>query len=224
MCIRFQNVSYAYTADRPVLQDFSMEIPHGITLLKGYSGCGKSTLLRLIAGFLTPDSGRVTVPPNSVAPSRSFHKRSLGFVFQEINLLPDATVLRNVRLACALAGIEIGAEEKEKQIRWFRRLGLEALTERKVKTLSGGQKQRAAVARAIIKDPLVLCLDEPPGSTMPIPISSNARFSNSAVRRRLSSSRVTTRGSIPLPIQSSTFSHWCPIRTREGSKMNGTGL
>jgi len=161
MCIRFQNVSYAYTADRPVLQDFSMEIPHGITLLKGYSGCGKSTLLRLIAGFLTPDSGRVTVPPNSVAPSRSFHKRSLGFVFQEINLLPDATVLRNVRLACALAGIEIGAEEKEKQIRWFRRLGLEALTERKVKTLSGGQKQRAAVARAIIKDPLVLCLDEP---------------------------------------------------------------
>jgi ABC-type lipoprotein export system ATPase subunit len=138
-----------------------MEIPHGITLLKGYSGCGKSTLLRLIAGFLTPDSGRVTVPPNSVAPSRSFHKRSLGFVFQEINLLPDATVLRNVRLACALAGIEIGAEEKEKQIRWFRRLGLEALTERKVKTLSGGQKQRAAVARAIIKDPLVLCLDEP---------------------------------------------------------------
>jgi len=138
-----------------------MEIPHGITLLKGYSGCGKSTLLRLIAGFLTPDSGRVTVPPNSVAPSRSFHKRSLGFVFQEINLLPDATVLRNVRLACALAGIEIGPEEKEKQIRWFRRLGLEALTERKVKTLSGGQKQRAAVARAIIKDPLVLCLDEP---------------------------------------------------------------
>jgi ABC-type multidrug transport system ATPase subunit len=161
MNVSLQNISYGYTRNTPVLQDFSLKIPAGVTLLKGYSGCGKSTVLRLIAGYLEPDRGRIEVPPKNQKTSRRFQKRHLGFVFQDINLLPDATVKRNIGLACALGGLPLGTSESELQRTWLNRLGLEAYAQRKAKTLSGGQKQRAALARAILKDPLVLCLDEP---------------------------------------------------------------
>lgn len=161
MSIVFEKVTYAYTKGSPVLRECSLDFPPGITLLRGYSGCGKSTILRLIAGYLTPDEGNIEVPASSRRPSRLFQKRHLGFVFQDINLLPDASVRRNIDLACTLGGLRKGVSRQKEQSLWLQRLGIEEFSHRKTKTLSGGQKQRAALARAILKDPLVLCLDEP---------------------------------------------------------------
>lgn len=161
MKIGLKNISYAYTRNAPVLTDLSLEIPLGITLLKGYSGCGKSTVLRLISGYLSPQKGAVSVPPNQMKPDRRFLKQHLGFVFQDINLIPDSTVKRNIDLSRALGGIHRDQLHEALEQSWLDKLGLSDLVDRKVKTLSGGQKQRAAMARAILKDPLVLCLDEP---------------------------------------------------------------
>lgn len=161
MDIRIQSLTFTYAAKvAPVLSDFTSVFPAGITLLKGYSGCGKSTLLRLIAGFLQPQSGAISVPPVGGAPDRRFQRTRLGFVFQGINLLPDASVHRNLEIAATLAGLDrttfLTAER-----RWGGRLGLEPFLTKRPEALSGGQQQRAAIARALIHQPAVLCLDEP---------------------------------------------------------------
>ncbi|MBM3830307.1 MAG: ATP-binding cassette domain-containing protein [Verrucomicrobia bacterium] len=143
-----------------ILQDFSHNFAAGITLIQGASGCGKSTLLRLLAGYLTPGQGHVTIPSGGPPTQPSFQRGSLGYVFQQLNLLPLATVERNLELAGRLGGIsskEIGA----RTARWLQLLGLEPFARRLPTTLSGGQQQRAAIARALVKEPQVLLLDEP---------------------------------------------------------------
>ncbi|MET0263141.1 MAG: ATP-binding cassette domain-containing protein, partial [Rariglobus sp.] len=161
MEIQIQSVTFAYAQKAaPVLTNFSSSFGEGITLLKGYSGCGKSTLLRLIAGFLSPQSGVIKVPPLGEAPGRRFQRNQLGFVFQGLNLLPDASLHRNLEIAATLAGLtrdEFLAQERH----WSLQLGLDALLEKRPEALSGGQQQRAAIARALIHRPAVLCLDEP---------------------------------------------------------------
>lgn len=161
MEIRIQSLTFAYSKKaEPVLTDFTAIFPTGITLLKGYSGCGKSTLLRLIAGFLHPQSGEIRVPPENNLPDKRFQRTQLGFVFQGINLLPDASVHRNLEIAATLAGLDRTTFLTAEQ-RWSKRLGLEPFLAKRPDALSGGQQQRAAIARALIHRPEVLCLDEP---------------------------------------------------------------
>jgi ABC-type lipoprotein export system ATPase subunit len=143
-----------------VLKEFSRSFEPGITLIKGASGCGKSTLLRLLAGFLPPEEGQITTPLGTSPMEPLFQRRELGFVFQQLNLLPLATVARNLELAGSLAGIstsELGMQASS----WLARLGLAEYANRRPSSLSGGQQQRAAIARALIKSPRVLLLDEP---------------------------------------------------------------
>ncbi len=161
MDIRIQKLTFSYGAKTvPVLSEFNASFSAGITLLKGYSGCGKSTLLRLIAGFLEPQSGSISVPPVGGAPDRRFQRTQLGFVFQGINLLPDASVHRNLEIAATLAGLD-RATFLAAEARWSKQLGLDPFLTKRPETLSGGQQQRAAIARALIHAPSVLCLDEP---------------------------------------------------------------
>lgn len=154
-------VSFRYHTSLPwIIHDFSYDFKPGITLIKGASGCGKSTLLRLMAGYLNATSGRVVVPGGGPPQQSDFQRRHLGFVFQQLNLLPLATVMRNLALAGSLAGLsaEVTAEHSK---RWLRLLGIEPFANRLPKSLSGGQQQRAAIARALVKEPTVLLLDEP---------------------------------------------------------------
>lgn len=161
MEIKIQSLVFRYSAKSPpVFSDFNAAFPPGITLLKGYSGCGKSTLLRLIAGFLEPQAGSVLVPPAGGKPDRTFRRTQLGFVFQGINLLPDATVHRNLEIAATLAGLDRVTFLEAERL-WSVRLGLESFLEKRPEALSGGQQQRSAIARALIHSPSVLCLDEP---------------------------------------------------------------
>ncbi len=129
-------------------------------MIKGYSGCGKSTLLKLIAGYLAPQQGTVRLPEPWDDPDKKFQREGLGFVFQQLNLLPLASLEGNLTIVSSVAGIPQGVSQ-ERMTDLFGRLGLRELSKRKPSALSGGQQQRAAIARALIKRPQVLLLDEP---------------------------------------------------------------
>lgn len=159
-CLECVGVTFGYDRRRPVVSDFSHGFQPGVTLLRGYSGCGKSTLLKLIAGFLPLHAGRIVIPGGRVPHDGEFQRRNLGFVFQQLNLLPLASIERNLQLACTLAGFS-RRETAERIAVQLERLGLESLRGRTPQTLSGGQQQRAAIARALVKAPDVFLLDEP---------------------------------------------------------------
>src|SRR5688500_6678188 len=143
-----------------IINDFSHPFAPGITLIKGASGCGKSTLLRIMAGYLSPTEGKILTPTGSSPLNRDYQRKQLGFVFQQLNLLPLATVSRNLERAGSLAGLP-HEETMERTQRWLALLGLRQFADRRPSALSGGQQQRAAIARALIKEPTVLLLDEP---------------------------------------------------------------
>lgn len=157
--IRCQDISFGYRKEL-VFDSFTHSFGVGITLVKGYSGCGKSTLLKLIAGYLTPQKGKVLLPEPWFNPCKRFQREGLGFVFQQLNLLPLASLESNLSIVSSVAGIPAQVS-MERMSDLFGRLGLMELRKRKPSALSGGQQQRAAVARALIKCPQVLLLDEP---------------------------------------------------------------
>lgn len=159
MSIICKSLSYAYKTGTHVLEDFSAEMHQGTTLLVGYSGCGKSTLLKLIAGFLTPTSGQVLLDGKRPG-SKQVCRESIGFVFQQLNLLPLSTVRQNLLLSATLSNLS--AKEIEESVTSLSiALGLQDLLNSRPMELSGGQQQRAAIARALIKKPKYLLLDEP---------------------------------------------------------------
>jgi ABC-type lipoprotein export system ATPase subunit len=159
--IRCEEVSFRYFRQQPwIIERFTYAFQPGLTLIKGASGCGKSTLLRLMAGYLLPASGRIVTPLRCTPTDAEFQRRDLGYVFQQLNLLPLATVTRNLALAASLAGLPAGATA-ERSAKWLKLLGIEEFANRLPKSLSGGQQQRAAIARSMVKEPLVLLLDEP---------------------------------------------------------------
>jgi ABC-type lipoprotein export system ATPase subunit len=157
MKIKCQRLSYRYPkAKSAVFEDLAIEFRSHVTLLKGYSGCGKSTLLRLAAGLLQPTSGQIEIEGLRRPGSREFFRKELSFVFQNLNLLPLASIERNLQLSSHIAGISNDSSQK-----WLELLGLWDLRKRSVEQLSGGQRQRVAIARALAKQPKVLFLDEP---------------------------------------------------------------
>lgn len=127
--------------------------------LLGPSGCGKTTLLRMIAGFITPDSGSIILSDKRIdhlVPN----KRNVNTVFQNYSLFPNMTVFDNVAFSLKLKG----TDKKEIEESVDKYLNLVGLSEHKNKfpqNLSGGQKQRVAIARALINKPEILLLDEP---------------------------------------------------------------
>lgn len=161
MSLDAQDVSFRYAARSPwVLRGFSRRFEAGVTLLRGWSGTGKTTLLRLLAGpdSLPPHSGTVTLDDEAISPAVC--RRRIGIVPQHVNLLPRASVRRNIAMAGELAGVP-RAELAKNSARLLDELGLQGYADRMPETLSGGQKQRAALARALVKRPRVLLLDEP---------------------------------------------------------------
>jgi len=156
-----EGVSFRYGPhSRWILKDFDHAFTPGISFVQGASGCGKSTLLRLLAGYLPTEEGLIRTPGGRDPRDFLFQRQELGFVFQQINLLPLATLERNLELAASLAGVSATATRR-RTAHWLGLLGLADFAKRRPDSLSGGQQQRAAIARALIKEPTVLLLDEP---------------------------------------------------------------
>lgn len=159
--IACNNIWFRYHTRAPwIIQDFSHDFNPGIILIKGASGCGKSTLLRMLAGYLQPERGIITTPSGRPPLCRDYQRQEVGFVFQQLNLLPLASVERNLEMAGSLAGLPTPTI-RERTARWLQTLGLGQFGKRRPSSLSGGQQQRAAIARALVKEPCVLLLDEP---------------------------------------------------------------
>ncbi|MEM1054636.1 MAG: ABC transporter ATP-binding protein [Bacteroidota bacterium] len=146
----------------PVVNGLSFEVEEGELLaILGPSGCGKTTALRMIAGFLAPDRGRITLEGQVLADERASvppEKRGIGFVFQDHALFPHLTVEQNVGFG--LRGWK-RAERTERVREIISRVGLAGLEKRQPHALSGGQQQRVALARALAPRPRLLLLDEP---------------------------------------------------------------
>jgi putative spermidine/putrescine transport system ATP-binding protein/spermidine/putrescine transport system ATP-binding protein len=130
-----------------------------LTSLLGPSGSGKTTLLRIIAGFVQPDEGQVSIG-NTLVTREPVWRRGIGMVFQSYALFPHMSVTENVKFGLHRRGIR--GEEAERRVKQvLEMVRLSGFDNRRPKQLSGGQQQRVALARAIVTRPKVLLLDEP---------------------------------------------------------------
>lgn len=153
-------VTFGYTRKQVIFDSYDHTFHQGITVLKGYSGCGKTTLLKILGGYLKINSGKIMTPGNKSITSLAYRSRHVSYMFQGINLLPLATVDRNLRL-CAEMAMMPHRVWKTRSEQLLDKLGLKELRHKKANSLSGGQAQRAALARTLIKDSDILLLDEP---------------------------------------------------------------
>jgi putative spermidine/putrescine transport system ATP-binding protein len=153
------NLQKHYGANH-VVKDFSLSVDKGeFVSFLGPSGCGKTTTLRMIAGFETPDSGRIHIDGKDVVDLRP-NQRNIGMVFQSYALFPNMTVAQNVGFGLKIAGWD-KAKAEARVAEMLKLIGLPEMGGRYPFQMSGGQQQRVALARAIAGKPQVLLLDEP---------------------------------------------------------------
>jgi ABC-type nitrate/sulfonate/bicarbonate transport system ATPase subunit len=154
--LQVDGLSHSF-GERHVLRNLSLSIDAGESVaLLGANGSGKSTLLRLVAGLLTPTAGRINLVGSAAAAGRP----EVGIVFQEARLLPWRTVLRNVTLPLELAGEPLATARATAEAA-LARVRAGGLVERNPAEISGGERGRVALARALVRRPSLLLLDEP---------------------------------------------------------------
>jgi putative ABC transport system ATP-binding protein len=151
------------------LRGVDVSIAQGeLVAIVGASGSGKSTLLNAIGGLDRPTAGDVLVNGASLAQMNDaelagLRNRSIGFVFQQFNLLPRYSAQRNVELPMVYAGVP-SAQRHERAQALLARLGLAEHAHKRPTQMSGGQQQRVAIARALANDPPIILADEPTGA------------------------------------------------------------
>ena len=141
----------------------SLQIERGkFTAIVGRSGSGKSTLLHLIGGLDRPDSGKVWIDGTDIYSRKDdklaqFRRKKIGFIFQDFNLIPSLNVWENIVLPLGLDNRKVKPREVEDILK---KIGLQDKKDAMPSALSGGQKQRLCIARALLKKPKILILDD----------------------------------------------------------------
>lgn len=157
--VHFQGVTKSFGATIAV-DELNLEIEQGeFFSLLGPSGCGKSTTLRMLAGFIAPSTGRISVHGRDITALPP-EARDIGIVFQNYAIFPHMTVFDNIAFGLVERG-EDRATIKRKVDAALEQVGLSGYGERYERELSGGQKQRVALARVLVIEPEILLLDEP---------------------------------------------------------------
>ncbi|HUK18561.1 MAG TPA: ABC transporter ATP-binding protein [Bryobacteraceae bacterium] len=152
----------------PALRGVDLNVKPGEFLsIVGPSGSGKSTLFHIIGGLTPPTSGEVHVGGENLAAMTDagrtrMRRRTVGFVFQKFNLLPNLTARDNIAVARFIAGADGRPDAQFEEV--LRVLGIAGRLDHKPNALSGGEQQRVAIARAIVNHPAILLADEPTGN------------------------------------------------------------
>ncbi len=171
------------------LNGIDLEVHQGEFIsIMGPSGSGKTTLLNLLAGLDQPTSGEMWLQGKNMAALSAdqlalFRRRSLGFVFQDFNLLDTLTLGENVALPLSLDG-QKSREIRQRVEQMMEFLGIAPYMGRYPYEVSGGQQQRAAVARAVVHNPLLLLADEPTGNLDSASASRKSRYFIVPLRRK----------------------------------------
>jgi putative ABC transport system ATP-binding protein len=151
------------------LREVTLTVESGeFVAVMGPSGSGKSTLLTLAGGLDTPTSGEVEVEGTDLgtldkAALSAVRRRSVGYVFQDLNLIPSLTAAENVMLPRELDGVRTRQARREAAIA-LREVGISEVADRFPDEMSGGQQQRVAIARALVGDRRLVLADEPTGA------------------------------------------------------------
>lgn len=169
--LELKNINKVYHSknanDTEALKNINLSFDNkGLNFVLGKSGCGKSTLLNILGGLDIPTSGEIVFKGKSFNSFKSkdydsYRNSSVGFVFQEYNLIEKYNVFDNVSYALKLQNSKINKNEVYDVLD---RVGIKNLASRNINELSGGQKQRVAIARALIKNPSIILADEPTGN------------------------------------------------------------
>ena len=157
--IRLENVSFAYDKEK-ILDNINLTLEEKkFNTLLGPSGCGKTTILRLVAGFLTPQEGKILLGDKDIT-NLPPEKRNISTVFQNYALFQNMSVKQNVAYGLKIRKVPKNIiEEKCKE--YLSLVRMEAYAEKGIDELSGGQQQRVAIARALATEPKMLLMDEP---------------------------------------------------------------
>lgn len=154
-----------------VLKDISVQIHKGdVMCIIGPSGSGKSTFLRCLNLLEKPSSGRIVFAGDDLTDKRvdlNLHRQKMGMVFQQFNLFPHMSVLRNLTCAPMMLRNVPEAQAKAKAMELLERVGLADHADAYPRQLSGGQKQRVAIVRALCMEPDVMLFDEPTSALDP---------------------------------------------------------
>lgn len=172
MLLQLKNIYKDYPQGKNVVQvlkDISLNVEEGEYIaIMGPSGSGKTTLMNIIGCLDVPTSGSyllegIDISREKDARMAGIRNKSLGFVFQQFNLLPKMTALDNVALPLLYAGVG-KKERRARAAEALKKVGLEERMKFRPNQLSGGQCQRVAIARAIVGKPKLLLADEPTGA------------------------------------------------------------
>lgn len=170
--ISLKKISKVYRNDgveTVALRDIDFEIKRGeFVAIMGPSGSGKSTLMHILGALDSPTSGRYFLDGQDIAALSDdelaeIRNQKIGFVFQSFNLLPRTTILKNVMLPMAYAGVDI-KRRLDIAHKYINLVGLTDRIDHLSNQLSGGQQQRVAIARSLVMDPRIILADEPTGN------------------------------------------------------------
>ena len=191
---RLDGVTKRY-GDLVALENVSLDVGvNEYVSFLGPSGSGKTTLLRVIAGFETPDSGRVFFEGRDITFLPA-HERGIGFVFQNFALFPHLTVIKNVGFGLTYGKAPLAAAEVDRRSReMIEMVGLAGMEDRGVDQISGGQRQRVALARTLAMQPKLVLLDEPLGA-LDANLRGRMRNELRAIRERLGVTFLHVTGS-----------------------------